>query len=496
MGTGTDAGAGALPLWRAMKRRSRGAGPLALLLSPMAVGMGARVAVQLVAFVQIMIAARYLELADFGTYTLGWACCVILISLVYTGFYQALLRSPDFETERHTGFCAMAAIGAGGAALMVAVGLATLGNGADTGAVFLALAPLPLLRALVAWSEAHLVRDRRVRFVSLYGMVSESIALVVTWGALLAGSGVFALVFGRYAVLAVEMAMVLMADRSRPRLAFSGAAFARLRTTALPLWGTSGLGMMSSYGADLILGAFLNTAAVGAYRSGARISQTAADLIFQPLNTISWSRMSQAEKAGEHHELKRIWLDHTGFGAALLWPILAAFAILAKDLVLFLFDATWLPAAPVIVLLSLSRGVGFLSVLLEPAMVCQGLGRTQLWVRAVALVAFIAALLTFGRFGAAEAAWAHVLMSAVSSVLTVAVIRATLKVGLAEILRTLAPAVAITALCIAGLELSAPARAALGATGGLLSAVAGLAVVWGLAVLFCLRRRYIALPRP
>lgn len=465
-------------------------------LSPFVVGVGSRSVAQIVAFLQIMIAARFIDLSGFGTYTLGWASCVIMVSFVYTGFYQALLRSADFDSERDTGFWSMAAIGLGGSVVLVAVGLGLRGSDATMAAVFLALAPLPVLRALVAWNEVHLIRDRRVRLVSTYGMISECASLLVTWICLTRGLGLFSLVYGRYTVLAVELVVALVASHSRPAFRFSGSVFGRLRLTALPLWGTSALGMFSNYGVDLILGAFLNTAAVGTYRSGARISQTAADLVYQPISTMTWSRMSQFEKAGRHDALRTVWLEHMGFGAILVWPTLAAFAMLAGDLVLFLFDETWLPAAPVIVILCLSRAVGFLSVLLEPSMLCQGKGAAQMWVRAAAAVALLLSLAAFGRFGAPHAATAHAVASVVSAVLSVAVIFPSLKISARDALRALLPAMTLSALCVAGLILSNGARAALGPTDGLLAAIAGLAVVWVLAVAWCLKRGFVTLPSP
>lgn len=467
-----------------------------VLFSAFAVGVVSRMAVQVLAFVQIMIAARYIDIAGFGTYTLGWAACVILVSFVYTGFYQALLRSPDFLAERHTGFWAMAAIGAGGSVVMALAGVALDRTEPGLALVYWGLAPVPALRALVAWAELHLVRDRRVRVVSTYGMAAEALSLAVTWACLRSGTGVLALVWGRYAALAVEMAVALAASRSLPRIEFHGSALRALRQTALPLWGTSAMAMSANYGADLILGVFLNTAAVGAFRGGARISQTAADLVFQPMNTIAWSRMSQVEKAGRHDQLSGVWLESMGFGALLLWPILVAFSVLAQELVVFLFDATWLPAAPVIVILCLSRGVGFLGVLLEPTMVCQGKGTVQMWVRAAALGLFLVALGTFGRTGASAAAWAHVLMSTVSAVLAIAVIFPSARIQAGQALRALAPALVLSALCWAGLWATEAPRAALGPTPGLIAAIAGLVVTWSLAVALCLKRRWVSLPRP
>ncbi len=137
--------------WRGSPQSaSRGDGPavapmrvVSVLLSPFVIGVMSRMAIQILAFAQIMIAARYIDISGFGTYALGWASCVIFVSLVYTGFYQALLRSPDFDSERHTGFWSMAAIGAGGAVVMGAVGLILNGSDATMATVFPCAGPDP-----------------------------------------------------------------------------------------------------------------------------------------------------------------------------------------------------------------------------------------------------------------------------------------------------------------------------------------------------------------
>lgn len=472
-----------------------GPGRLAVLTSPFAVGVGARIAVQIIAFAQIMIAARYVDLSGFGTYTLGWAVCVIAVSFVYTGFYQALLRDPAFDAAKNSGFWAMAAIGALGGGAMALVG-AVLGAGTPIGLVFLLLAPIPAARAHVAWAEAHLVRDRRVRLVSLYGLASEAAALAVVILGLRAGWGLFALVAGRHAALLVEGAVALAASRAWPGRGASRARLASLRQTALPLWGTSALGMFANYGADLILGVFLNTAAVGAYRSAARISQTAADLIFQPLNTLSWSRLSQLDKAGQRAGFKAVWLEHMGFGAIVLMPILVAFAMLAPELVVFLFDASWLAAAPVIAILCLSRGLAFFASLLEPVLSCQGRGRAQLWVRGIAALVTLAALVLFGRFGAEAAAGAHALASGVAAVLALAVMIPSMQISLWEAARAHAPAAALSLACALGLLATESLRSRFGLAAEVLSAVALLALIWGTGVAWCLRRGAVVLPKP
>ena len=45
-------------------------------MSPFVIGVVARMAVQVIAFAQIMIAARFIDMSGFGTYTLGWSTII------------------------------------------------------------------------------------------------------------------------------------------------------------------------------------------------------------------------------------------------------------------------------------------------------------------------------------------------------------------------------------------------------------------------------------
>jgi O-antigen/teichoic acid export membrane protein len=485
---------------------------LRVLSSTYAVGVTSRFSVQIVAFVQVMIASRYLDLAGFGVYALAWAVTVIANSFVYTGFYQALLRSTDIGRDRDTVFWAMLGIGAVGAAVIGTAGVLAGGatgfsagdwvtglSGAGVGATGLAmiiLAPVPVLKVLVAWNEAQLVRDKRVRTASAHVVISESVALVVMWVGLRVGYGLGALIAARYASTLIEMAVTSALVRRRPRTRIDRAALGDSARTALPLWGATAMGMFSNYGADLILGAFLNPAAVGAYRGGARISQTVSDLILQPLVMLSWSGFTQLEKAGQLARIREAWLGNMAFGAASMWPILASVALLAPEIVTVVFDATWAPAAVIVSILCLARAVRFASALLEPVMICHDQGRRQLRIRMIGAVALLAFLLGFGRIGGEAAAWAQVATAAVVAVLSLLAMLPLLKIDAAALLRAFAPGLGLTGLCAGVVLATAGWRAGVDPATGLAVTVGALALLWAALVAIGLQRRILVLPLP
>ena len=468
---------------------------LGVLTSAYAVGVSARFSMQILAFVQVMVASRYLGLAEFGAYALAWAVTVIANSFVYTGFYQALLRSTDIDRDRDMVFWSMAAIGGGGAVVIALSGLLG-GVGTAAGFALLVLAPVPILRVIAAWNEAHLVRDQRIRWASGHVVISEACALLVVVLALQAGWGIMALIAARYTTAFVELFVTTALVRHRPRMRFSRPGFDEAQKTAWPLWATSGLGMFSNYGADLILGAFLNPAAVGAYRGGARISQTVTDLVMQPLIMLSWSAFTQLEKQGKHDQMQIAWQDNMRFGAVAMLPILACVALLSEEIVAVVFDETWLPAAPIVAILCLARGLRFMTALLEPTLVCMDQAGRQLRIRLIGAVLLLVCLLLFGRLSGTAASWAHVVSGLIVAVLSFQAMLPALNLSPRRAALAFVPGTVLTLVCALLVVLSEGWRATQSPAMGLALTVAVLTALWLGVVAVSLQRRWLVVPRP
>ncbi|MCR9125583.1 MAG: oligosaccharide flippase family protein [Rhodobacteraceae bacterium] len=460
--------------------------------SPYVVGVTARLSVQILSFAQIMIASRFVGLTEFGTYALAWAIAVIINTFLFTGYYHALLRTTEYDRNRDTIFWIMAMQGVGGAAVMLGVGV--LAGGA-VGQTFVMLSGFPLLRVLTSWNEANLVRSKRTRSASSYVVLGEILAATTILIGLNAGLGVAALVLGRYAASISDLILTTLLVRLRPGLRFHRDAMVEGWATALPLWGTNAMKMFSNYGADLILGAFLNPAAVGTYRGGARMSQTVADLIMQPVELLSWSRFTRLEKQGDLDGLRTAWTETMTMGAACAWPILISFALLSEEIVTVVFAEIWGPVAAIVVIMCVSRSILFLSALLEPTMICRGQARTQFRVRTAGAVVLLVSLLAFGRLSGEAAAMAHVVTSSVVAALSLWFMGRELDLRARGLIRAFLPAIVLTAACAGLIAATAPLRAQMGTTPGFALTVGCLFVFWVGALALGLKRGIIVLPR-
>ena len=469
---------------------------LKTLLSPYAVGVASRIAAQLITFVSVMVASRYVGLSSFGSYVLAWTVSVIFTSLVYTGLYQSLLRSEEPDHDASSYFWLMGIVASVGTLVSLSCGLLAGGWNSEPGTAFLLLAPATLFAFPTAWNEAHLVAQKRVRAASLYSLASQLATLLATWIGLQHGYGIIALIGGNYVGAVMGLIVTFTLVRRVPKAELRRKALADSRKTVPNLWGTSLLAMFSNYGGDLILGAFLSPVAVGAYRGGSRITLAVNDFIVQPLTMLSWSRFTRLEKEQDLDGMRVAWIDNMSLAGALMWPMMVALALLADPLVRVVFDDAWLPAAVVVVILAASRCVRFFAVLLEPALICAGHKGRQLRIRLIGAIVFLVALLSFGRLSVELAAYSHLLASAVVAVLALIASFEALHIRARQAIPVFLPGACIAAACAALITLMAPARDAMSVGAGLFATIGALGVLWLAGMVLCLRSGWLRLPQP
>ncbi len=469
---------------------------LKTLTSPYTVGVISRILAQLITFVSIMLTSRYVDLASFGSFVLAWTVTVIFTGLIYTGFYQALLRSDAPDHDASSYFWLMGMLALTGTCVSGTIGLIAGGTATETGLAFVLLAPGLLLTFPIAWNEAQLVAAKRLRTASIYALIAQLAMLAATWIALRQGYGIVALIIGDYVASFVALALTFALVRYWPRFEIRRAALRHSMGTVPNLWGTSLLAMFSNYGADLILGAFLNPAATGAYRGGSRITQTISDFVLQPLGMLSWSRFSRLEKQGQLDQLRDSWSDNMSVAGALIWPMMLSLALLAAPMVQVIFEETWLPAASVVVILAASRAIRFLSALLEPTLLCTGQNRKQLQIRLAGAALFLVTLLAFGRLSAEMAATAHLVSSVGIAILATAACNQVLGLSMRDLCVVLLPGAVIALACAALIIATAPLRASMGVAPGLFATIAALILLWSGAMALCLKRGWLRLPQP
>lgn len=457
-----------------------------------------RTTVQILTAATVLIAARYVDLAEFGVFALASAVNVILVTLVYTGFYHHILRTKDLKRGRDTLFWLMAALGALGSLLMVAVGLIAT-PATDTGLLFLTLSPIPLAAAPAAYFEALIMREGRVRSAVMATTVAEICGFVALVIAFEAGAGIMAFAASRLVATALVLVIKAAQAQSLPGFGFSIPQMSVAVRESLPLYNTTGTELLSNYGADLILGFFLNPLAVGTYRAGARVAVTGSDIVVQPLRAISWSRFARHERDGDLAMIRSTWLSQLRFLSVVAWPALIALSVLAVPVVEILLAESWMAAAPVLAILALANAVAALDVSSAPIFMCHGRGGLLTRLRLASALLLLLAILMAASFGPLAVAWAFLFVKLVVVPVNLVFVARMVEVTFEAIGRALMPGVLVSLICVAailvGERIMAGELGGEGAVAFLTAAGAGL-TVWALALAGLLSRRIVQLPAP
>ena len=305
--------------------------------------------------------ARLLTPADYGI--IGIATLVIGLAkmLESMGLNQALIQTDeDIEKAADVVFWSNLLL----SGLLYAVVFLTaplMANFFAEPRVTLVLRVMGLQLVLSAFDdvqEALLRRDflfrqlvgRRLLPSLMPGLVGIPLALV--------GFGYWSLVAGTLSGTALGVIFLWKVSRWRPRFRFD-LKIARLllgfgalvMVESLQGWGLS-------YGDNLVVGRFLGTENLGRYVFGVSIIMLLMGFGITPLSNVVYSAFCRLR--AQTKELQRLFIDSTRMLAVIVIPISLGLCLIATPLVSVVFGDKWLDAEPVIRILAIMPGLGWI----------------------------------------------------------------------------------------------------------------------------------------
>jgi O-antigen/teichoic acid export membrane protein len=371
------------------------------------IGVVVRAWTQVTAFVVVVIAARMLERQEFGIYAIASVFIIILSTIMYSGIYEYIIKTEDYEAAADTCYWINLGFALAGAIVIALLAplVAALVRAPQIAPLMLCLAPTAIIAALTSWQEALVLRRKKITGYYIIWFCSETIAAGLAIALFFAGVRLYALVGYRYSQLIVSSVGYLLYMGDVPRLAWRTEQARHALAFASRLYGSRLIAIVTNYGADLIIGTLASPAAAGAYRLASRMIFGFSEIYFQPIKTIAWVRFSSAERAGSG--LGHEWLGLMTVLSMIAWPTLGGAAVLSRQLTGTVLGNTWLAAAPVVVILALSKSGELFEVFLDPLLGTAGNTALLLRIRAGAAVVAIAGFLALAHLGPAFAAWAQ-----------------------------------------------------------------------------------------
>jgi PST family polysaccharide transporter len=335
---------------------------------------------QITSFVVFIVLTRLLEPKDFGLLGMAAVFTAIVGLFAEQGFEQAIVQKKDLEQDHlDTAFWASLLIGG----ILTVFGIfmsgwvASLYGEPQLKSVISLLSTSFVFAALKSTQQGYLIREFAFRSLSLRlliaGIVSGGLGILAAF----LGAGVYALVIKFLVNGFVDVVLLWKTSAWRPRLHYSSRHFRELFQFGVNMIGVKVTNFMRRYSDNLLIGFFLGAAALGYYTVAYRLARLLMDLLDSVIGQVSVSAFARLQD--DKSRLGRVINKIIKLANLIFFPLFTGLILLAPDL-LFLFSGSkWLPAVPVMRVLSFSGFAIITQIVLSYLMI--GMGRTSLLLR-------------------------------------------------------------------------------------------------------------------
>jgi O-antigen/teichoic acid export membrane protein len=455
--------------------------------------IAAEVVTQLTRLALLLILARLLTPADFGTASIVIAFVVFVPLFADLGLGAALIQPPTLtELDRSTVFWTSLPLGIGftGLAFALSWPLASIFDDPSLQPLFAAFSVCFLLASLTSVPSALLIRAMHFRALETRVIIGTLVGAAVAIALAFAGYGPWAIVGGEIANRAVSLVIIWLQSGWRPKLLFSRRKLREQFAYGGTLFGAFLLLQFSQTAQSLMVGRLLGASALGRLT----VSQT---LVYLPFNRIAgpieqvmfpaFSRM-QDEPARILAALNRI----NQVLATIAFPSLAGLAILAPEFTAVVLGPKWDDTEEVIRVLAIAGMALALQRVNFSVLSARGYSRLIMWVGAGALVSTVVSILVAYPFGLVATVGALTVQTLVLQAVIMAVTAGALGARFRDLARPLVRIAAATGVmsCAVLLVANALREIGIGSVGILVAGIATGALVF-LPLLFRLERGLI-----
>lgn len=388
---------------------------------------------RLLDLVSIIVLARLLTPEDFGLVAIAASVAAIIEGLSDFDVNKALIRARDDDPALYDTAWTLSVL-RGVLSALVMVGVAAFLTDARLAAVVLALALSPLLKGLANPRFVAFERDLIYSKLAVLTLGARIFAFAVTLSVAVVYRSHWALVLGILAGALISTFLSFALRPHVPRLSLQ--RFSEIFAFSGWMSLTTMVTTLSMETDKIIVGKLLGVADAGRYFMTQRVGVLPTRELISPLQRILFPSFSAI--VDDRDRLRRVVLESINVLGSLSLPAGCGFALVANDFVPLALGAQWLEIVPLLIVLVPFLGLrGTLSMTLPCVM---ALGRTRLLFRVSAVYAlvhvpaFIAGTAAFGLIGAIGSI---VVAGFFYSYLNAWLLKQTLGISLAEIVRQL-----------------------------------------------------------
>jgi O-antigen/teichoic acid export membrane protein len=447
----------------------------------------------LFSFLVFAVLARKLGPEAFGVFALAAAFAELVRILPTAGFTTALQRARSVTPEMaDTVLWASLAVAAMGAA---ALGLLArpIANLVEEPAVAPLLVGLGLTLPISAAGATHIalmLREFGHKAMASRSVVSNVLGGAAGLAAAWSGWGAWSLVVQRGVTELAGTAMAWQAYPWWPGRVFSTRVLRELSGYSITMTYTQMLHVALVRAQDVIIGRYIGAVAVGQYRTAWRTVELISQGVIMPFTQVALPVLGRLQD--DLPAFRKAYLRITAVCSAVAVPAIAGFAVIAPDAIPLVFGAQWSPAAPVAQVLGLMAVPFTHNRFAAPALATLGRYSTLARFSSLNLVLTVVMSIAAAPYGIVAVAGAYVARAYFMLPLQMWAFKRYSGLGYGEVLRSVAPAFATSALMAAAVAgLDAAAGEALRERGLYLVTAIPLGALVYLAGLWLVARRFV-----
>lgn len=399
-------------------------------------GFISRASSQLVQLSMLALSAMYLDPVEFGVYSLASAFTILVQMISFCGLPDYMVREEKSENLDSSIFWV---------SVFVAVILSSIvfifsysfysifGTGDVQKILGLLLLGQPLAAAS-SWYSAILMREGRT--ASLFKSVIIQNAISICVGVFLVAllQSIYALVVYRLISAIVTLSIFVLVVRRGPSwlLDFKVAKSALKFSSAL--YGSKGVAFLYGYGAEILIGAYLNVSDAGLYRFASRFSVLGADIIFQTFRVFAITRFARAFR--ERLEVNYIFLDYICAVTFFLSVFMGGLIVWVGPAIEIILPDDWILALPVLYVLCMVKLASVVDVLAEPFLALAGNGKMLFVYRLTGLSALLLIIGISAQYGLVVVAFSQLAVVFMTNILAVYLLSSRYGFNYGEIVRS------------------------------------------------------------
>jgi teichuronic acid exporter len=392
---------------------------------------------QLISFALFVVLGRLLNPVDFGTVGLCASIIMIMQSIASYGVASAVVQKPELTDDEADVAYTINWLIAGAISLVIFLTAVLLhavqfqDNSLPDVLAILSLSPL--LSAVYEIQHARMLRMFRFDISAKKALAAQIVSGIVAVGSAFAGAGVWSLVLQQYTALFVELGIIVLVSPWRPRLKIERKFALHLWSFGSHLMGARFLSTVDTRVIDIVIGSFVDQAAIGFYRVARSVFDAVMSVFAHPIYSVALPYFSS--KQAEIEDVRTGFLEMTEAIAWLMLPPFLTLTIWAPIFITTVFGAKWAASGWILQILTLQVTVLASFSLYDPLLV--GIARTRqafrlrCWQTGVSLVLCLAA----ANFGMDALVAAQVLSLYVTGPITFVYISRAVDLKLATLLR-------------------------------------------------------------